>query len=102
MNSKASARRAKRRQKSPRRGEQTKLEEAFLQQRLMLAARDYAEAVNVLKDFRLKHNILPRDTYAERATLPATSHTTGPETMYMVTRNGAPQAVWPPETRDQP
>jgi len=60
------------------------------------------DIVNAIKDFWLTHNILPRDAYADRATVPATSHTTGPETMYMVLKNGTPQAVWPPGRKDQP
>ena len=60
------------------------------------------DIVKAIKDFWLTHNILPRDPYADRAPSPETSHTTGPETMYMVTRNNTAQAVWPAETRDQP
>jgi CheY-like chemotaxis protein len=53
-------------------------------------------------DFWLTHNILPRNAYGERITAPTTSHITGPETMYMVVKNGAAQSVWSAKTKDQP
>ena len=60
------------------------------------------DIVKAIKDFWLTHNILPREASAARKTVPVTSHTTGPETMYMVTRKGIPQALWPPDTKRQP
>jgi len=59
------------------------------------------QLAKAIGDFWLTQNILPRDAYGERIAAPATSHTTGPETMYRVIKNGAAQSVWPAETKDQ-
>ena len=60
------------------------------------------DIVKAIKDFWLMHNVLPREAYAQRATFPATSHTTGPETMYLASSHGASREVWPQNTKGQP
>jgi two-component system response regulator len=59
------------------------------------------ELAKAIGDFWLTQNILPRNAYSELTAAPTTSHTTGPETMYMVVEKGAAQSVWPAKTKDQ-